>query len=249
MTTIINKKFYDYIFPAKFNSTRLDSSDNSNNKTRAHFTNSYRSILALNGELPDKSFFVIFEKHKLPVIAVDGAANQLIKMQVIPSAIIGDLDSFIPDNNLKLQLIYTLDQNYCDFHKSMHYLLANNLTPAIIVGMGGGTIDHILQNISIFKSTNSIFFAYPVVGHSLHTATINRFTLPINTKISLFGIPTATISTQGLKWELSNYNLTFADANSCFNRCRSNHLIITVHDGICMVIIYLSNVQDAGTFA
>lgn len=53
----------------------------------------YRSILCLNGDLPDPSFF---HKRKLPVIAADGAANVLCNLGVFPDLITGDLDSIQP---------------------------------------------------------------------------------------------------------------------------------------------------------
>ncbi|WP_353279398.1 hypothetical protein [Wolbachia endosymbiont (group B) of Xanthorhoe designata] len=40
----------------------------------------YRSIVVLNGEIPDSSFF----KQDIPVIAVDGGANKLLSIGVKP---------------------------------------------------------------------------------------------------------------------------------------------------------------------
>ena len=41
----------------------------------------------------------------------------------------------------------------------------NNLLPSIILGINGGYIDHILNNINIMLSTKSIFFAAPIIGY------------------------------------------------------------------------------------
>lgn len=40
----------------------------------------YRSIVVLNGEIPDSSFF----KRDIPIIAVDGGANKLLSIGVKP---------------------------------------------------------------------------------------------------------------------------------------------------------------------
>jgi thiamine pyrophosphokinase len=49
----------------------------------------YKSVLCLNGELPKPSFF---NKLNLPIIAADGSANYLAKNDLLPKAIVGDLE-------------------------------------------------------------------------------------------------------------------------------------------------------------
>ncbi len=238
----------------------------------------YRSILVLNGEIPDASFFT----KNLPIIAVDGAANQLLSMGIQPDLVIGDLDSINPiillfndfaalregraesksrralSNNAgkfiseeyictNLNIIHTPDQDYCDFYKAVEHLTAIKLLPSIIVGMGGGVIDHILQNINIFLSTDSIFYAPPIVGHILQPGIAKFFSLKKNTKISLLGIPTAQISTKGLKWELYSNTLTFPGMNSCFNRSLSEDISLEIHTGTCLAMIYLEVEDDTAT--
>ncbi|WP_367605511.1 thiamine diphosphokinase [Legionella sp. W05-934-2] len=122
------------------------------------FDSRYRSILCLNGDLPEASFF---RQQQLPVIAADGAANHLKKMRLSPEIIIGDLDSIHAALRNNHPVLFEPCQNSSDFQKSMHYLHQQNLLPAIIVGMNGGYLDHILNNINIFMATNSLFYAPP----------------------------------------------------------------------------------------
>ncbi|GFY65107.1 thiamine pyrophosphokinase [Trichonephila inaurata madagascariensis] len=160
----------------------------------------YRSIVVLNGEIPDSSFF----KQSIPIIAVDGGANKLLSIGVHPDLVIGDLDSINPNLRANLNTVYLPDQDYCDFSKAMAHLKTVKLLPSIVTGITGGAIDHILQNINIFLSTDSIFYtpSPPMVGYTLQKGTTHFFSLSKNTKISLLGIPKAQISTKGLKWEL-----------------------------------------------
>jgi thiamine pyrophosphokinase len=58
-------------------------------------------------------------------------------------------------------------------------------------------------------------------------------------------MPTAQISTKGLKWELYLSNLAFPGKNSCFNRSLRDKVSIEVHSGICLVMVYLEAVDDA----
>lgn len=121
----------------------------------------YKSILCLSGELPQKDFF---EKMQLPVIAADGAANKLHALGITPHIVIGDLDSVCP--SLNVNRLHIHDQSRCDYEKSMEYLEQNGLLPTIILGSSGGDLDHILNNISIFmlNSHGNLLYAPPLYG-------------------------------------------------------------------------------------
>ncbi|WP_341756713.1 MULTISPECIES: thiamine diphosphokinase [unclassified Candidatus Tisiphia] len=203
----------------------------------------YHSILALNGELPDKSFFDI----GLPIIAADGAINSLYEIGIVPKVVIGDLDSAKVDLLYSTKVIRVSDQNSCDFEKSLEYLKSKNLLPTIIVGISGGYIDHILNNMSIFLKNGSIFYATSIVGYVIKAGETRVFTLSVDTKISLLGFPSAQISTKGLKWELECYQMSFPGTNSSFNRTVCQTVSIEVHSGLSLVMIYLERMKDHGS--
>jgi thiamine pyrophosphokinase len=204
-----------------------------------HLGNShpYRSILALNGDLPDAPFF---NQWQLPIIAADGAVNTLLSRQIRPIAVVGDLDSANLEAVGDLPIIHTPDENYSDFSKCLEYMKEQQLLPTIVLGLNGGHIDHIMHNINLFSKTDSIFYAAPIVGRVLKKGT-QHFSLPIGTKLSLFGIPDALLSSQGLKWELKEYQAAFPGANSCFNRTVQQDISVTVQTGTCLFLIYLEN--------
>ncbi|WP_315850240.1 MULTISPECIES: thiamine diphosphokinase [Wolbachia] len=178
----------------------------------------YRSIVVLNGEIPDSSFF----KQDIPVIAVDGGANKLLSIGVKPDLVIGDLDSINPNLRANLNTVYLPDQDYCDFSKAMAHLKTVKLLPSIVTGITGGAIDHILQNINFFLSTDSIFYmpSPPMVGYALQKGISYFSSLLKNIKISLLGIPKAQISTKGLQWELYLSNPSCGLINTVKSRNR-----------------------------
>lgn len=208
-------------------------------KYKAFYTHTssvvYRSILVLDGDLPEKSFF----ECGLPIIAADGAMNALHELGLVPKVVIGDLDSVSTEILANIEVIHKPDQNSCDFEKALLYLREAHLLPAIIVGINGGYIDHILNNISIFLQQDCIFYASSIVGHVIRAGEERIFSLPINTKISLIGFPSAQVSTQGLQWELQNYEMCFLGKNSSFNRTCAEYVSITVHTGLSLVLVYL----------
>ena len=135
----------------------------------------YRSVLCLNGELPGAHFF---RQNTLPLIAADGAANKLVKMQLTPEIIIGDLDSVNSDIRLQHSVLHKPCQNSSDFQKALDYLEVHQLLPTIIVGVSGGRIDHILNNVNIFMGTKSIFYAPPLIGFTMVEGQSEQFSLP-----------------------------------------------------------------------
>lgn len=194
----------------------------------------FKSILCLNGDLPSADFF----NTHLPIIAADGAANTLMQMNIKPNIVIGDLDSVLPEYLQQIPSHYHYDQDFCDFEKSLQYLEANNLLPAIILGTNGGFLDHVLNNINIFIRSGCVLIAPPVCGFSVITPQTKRLVLPHDIKISLLGIPSATVSTTGLKWELDNATLAYPGNTSCFNRTVHENVTITLHDGHLLILVY-----------
>jgi thiamine pyrophosphokinase len=203
----------------------------------------YKSLLCLNGELPDVAFF---RANKLPIISADGAANQLHAMGIHPQIIIGDLDSASALVLETTQSLHLPCQNSNDFQKTLGYLSDNGLLPSIIVGINGGCLDHVLNNINIFMGTECLLYAPPLRGFVLNAPKKIRLTLPENTKISLLGIPNAEVSSTGLKWELNQSLLTFPGATSCYNRVKHEKITLEVHQGDLLVLMYETSSSDAG---
>ncbi|MDA8562096.1 thiamine diphosphokinase [Gammaproteobacteria bacterium] len=204
----------------------------------------YRAILCLNGELPPKTFF----DTKLPIIAADGAANTLMMIGIFPTMVVGDLDSLHENYRAILPTTHLPDQRMSDFQKAMEYLKVNSLLPCLITGISGGYIDHILQNINIFLNGKNVFYAPPVISFSIPPGQSSTLSVKRGMKVSLLGIPSARVTTQGFKWELNETLLTFPGESSCFNRTIENEITLHHHKdtGGLLVMIYDEMIEDAG---
>jgi len=200
-----------------------------------------KSILCLNGDIPNERFF---SNDKI-VIAADGSADKLKQIGITPKIIIGDLDSIEYKNHSESKIIHLPDQNQTDFQKSLQYIKQHNLGPTIICGVNGGLIDHIFNNINIIIENNCSFYAEPIIGYSLNKGKF-EIHLPLNTKISLFGIEHAKVKTSGLKWELNNEILNFPGNNSCSNRVINENISIEIANGKILLFIYLEDIKDNG---
>ena len=203
----------------------------------------YKSVLCLNGDLPSTDFF---KSCGLPIIAADGAANKLNEHRITPNFIIGDCDSVNPSLLQKVPHLKVLDQNYSDFQKAIRYIENNQLAPSIICGISGNYLDHIINNIGIFMQVNpeNVFIDNEIIGFNLYQN--HEFKFPIDSKISILGMPHCNISTTGMKWELLDLELSFPGYTSCFNRNVLSDIYIEIHKGRALMIVYRNTVSDAG---
>ena len=201
----------------------------------------YKSLLCLDGDLPCD----IIREINLPIIAADGAANTLIRNNLEPILIIGDLDSVdkgLLDGRAYLE---TASQENTDFEKALDFIEMKSLTPTIVTGINGGHIDHILGNICIFSRTEFVAISNDMIFLPLSKS--RNFNIPENTKISIFGMPQCAMRSRGLKWELDGEIMSFLGKNSQSNRVVSSTIELEILSGRALVFIYTKIILDAGS--
>jgi thiamine pyrophosphokinase len=203
----------------------------------------YKSVICLNGELPAKSFFDCLT---LPIIATDAAANYLYDNGIGFEIVTGDMDGVRQSVLSSSKRNVTLpDQNLSDFQKTLEFSFDNGLLPAIVLGVSGGYIDHIINNLDSFcRTDDNVFLAGEIAGFKLSSS--RGLKLEIGTKISIIGFPRCKISTSGLKWELRDRDLCYPGYNSFFNRVAAEDVEINILSGCAVVMIYLQDVMDYG---
>ncbi|MDR1907117.1 MAG: thiamine diphosphokinase [Puniceicoccales bacterium] len=202
----------------------------------------YRSLLCLSGTLPDGEFFSHFD---LPIIAADGASNLLSQRGIIADVVIGDWDSVREPVAARTKKVIIRDQSSSDFQKALKFIQENHLSPSIVLGINGGYMDHILNNVSILAQTDSIGYMSPNLGFVVRHDW--AFNFPIGTKLSLFGMPSGRIDTRGLRWELKDQELHFPEYSSCFNRTVAERVEFDIGGGAIFLVIYLNDVVDGGS--
>jgi thiamine pyrophosphokinase len=169
-------------------------------------------------------------------------------MGIAPSLIIGDLDSTPYRLQQQYPCVQIADQSSSDFQKALIYLREHELLPAIILGVNGGYLDHILCNLAIFaQEGDCLLYDSPhMMGVALDVGEYRYEHWPVNSKFSLIGAPEATVSSQGLKWELRHERLSMWDIRSFFHRTSAEEVVFKVHEGRLVVLLYLEAISDAG---
>jgi thiamine pyrophosphokinase len=188
----------------------------------------FDAILSLNGNLPDISFF---ESINSTLIAADGAANNLLSINVIPDFIIGDLDSFDKNYRLnKTKIIQIDDQDTNDFEKCLIWCSKNNKQKILIIGFHGGELEHSINNISVFKKYSQ-YLELTILDRDRYGIFVNQsFTSNFNTNeiISIIPLPSALLRTKGLVWELDNTKLELGIKEGARNRTKIDFVEINV---------------------
>ena len=199
-------------------------------------------ILVLNGKNHKKNDLIPFLKKYDKIICADGAANHIIKMNITPDYILGDLDSFKStiNNNDAINIIELTDQNLNDFEKILNWLKNKNYKTIDIIGMDGKRIDHEIGNFSIILEQISNF-DLTVFSQSGTFYTIKNqrtFENVYNKYFSIFSPKKDNlINTFGLKYELKNHILKNMHSGTLNFAIKNNVKIKTEQE----ILIFISN--------
>ena len=171
--------------------------------------------IVLNGQMPDDHVLVnqiIIDSGF--IIAVDGSANKLIDLGIIPDVIIGDFDSLQTKRIKNVKLIETPDQNKTDFRKTLDWCIEKNILNISIFGITGKSDDHFLANYYTLcdfseKISWRAFKDFSVISPCTGNREFESFK---GQKVSLFCMKgSSTITSKNLEYPLKSYQLKPSD--------------------------------------
>ncbi len=207
----------------------------------------FEAVICLKGSLPGKNFFDRSESSEVTVIAADGGARRLMEMNVIPDFIVGDMDSLKGYEGIcdtKIHRDSGQDSN--DFEKSLFFLRDRNIKKILVLGVNGGEIDHVINNIKTFlrysDQFDMFFYDEPDFGESKIGRAVNgSMDLDIDEGkvISLFSFDEGKINTKGMNWEIEDKEYHVMKASAARNRSKSGKVnvsttgtkLLTVYSG------------------
>ena len=168
----------------------------------------------LNGQIPTDDSIINQITNSDFIIAVDGSANKLFDLEIIPDVIIGDLDSLQKIKNKDIELVETPDQNKTDFRKTLEWCINKNILNISIYGISGESEDHFLGNyytLSDFgeKISWKAFTDFSVISPCLGKKEFESFK---GQKVSLFCMKgSSTVNSEHLEYPLQSYHLKPSD--------------------------------------
>tara|TARA_B100001029_G_scaffold179263_1_gene188174 strand:+ start:2885 stop:3517 length:633 start_codon:yes stop_codon:yes gene_type:complete len=199
----------------------------------------------LNGNFPKESSLLKMINDSEFIIAVDGAANKLIDLEIIPDVIIGDFDSFQATRIKRIKLVETSDQNKTDFRKTLDWCIEKNILNISIFGISGESEDHFLGNYYTLNDFSNKIEWIAFTDFSIIKPCIRKkeFESYKGQKVSLFSMKGDTlVSSKNLEYPLDSYLLTPSD-NAVRNISISNKFIIESSNNI---LVFQSRKQIIG---
>ena len=168
----------------------------------------------LNGQMPTDDTIINQITNSDYIIAVDGSANKLFDLEIIPDVIIGDLDSLQNISNKNIELVKTPNQNKTDFRKTLEWCIEKNILNISIFGISGESEDHFLGNyytLSDFGERISwkAFTDFSVISPCVGNKKFESFK---GQKVSLFCMKgSSTVNSENLEYPLQTYYLKPSD--------------------------------------
>ena len=188
----------------------------------------------MNGQIPsDKSLIQRISSSDY-IIAVDGSANQLNKLNILPNVVIGDFDSIESFNDSNVELIEANDQSKTDFRKTLEWCIKKNISHISIFGISGKSEDHFLGNYyTLDDFSNKIdwiaFTDFSIISPCVRKKELDSYK---GQKISLFSMKGDTlVSSKNLEYPLDSYLLSPSD-NAVRNISISDKFIIESSNNI-----------------
>ena len=170
------------------------------------------TVLIANGEKPKNQKILEILKRASNVICIDNGYELALELDIVPSVLIGDLDSVNFKKVKKETLIVKEDeQNTNDLEKAYNYCVEKNIKNIILIGSTGGRDDQNLANILIsFDYIRKLNIEILSDQYSIKfvdgEASFNCDSL---CQVSLISLDkNNVITTEGLKYNLTNSKLS-----------------------------------------
>lgn len=195
-----------------------------------------RYVIVTGGPLPSKAADVISGFAGEPdtkIIACDSGCDYLTKISVIPSVVIGDMDSitgegleFINANNIPVEK-YPVEKDWTDTEIALMKTDIND--EVILVCPVSGRIDHVIANLGLvikYRSegrkvtvTDGITVCLPLAGEDRAECSVRSYNGEASVSLipCSFDAPVTGVTTEGLYYPLSDATLTAGTSFSFSN--------------------------------
>lgn len=202
-----------------------------------------RAIIFVNGDLPNPDAARKLLRDEDYIVAADGGTRHALKLGLLPSVIIGDLDSLgsvnLPASIETLQ--FPVDKDETDLELALLYAREHGFDEILLIGALGGRIDQTLGNLSLLSDpawdgvdvriddgAEEVFFARK-------QAQIQGRIGEVVSLIPWRGDVTIA-STEGLRWSLRNEILFAHQTRGISNELTAENAHVEIEDGLLLII-------------
>jgi thiamine pyrophosphokinase len=168
-----------------------------------------KTVILGNGIFPNHPIPLEILKNAETIICCDGAADGLIDHGLLPSVIVGDMDSISEINHLKFKdiIFENSNQDTNDQTKAVEWAINNGYSDIVILGTTGKREDHSIGNISLLSDYLKRIKVCAVCDNGIFTPIhkSTEFDSFFGQAVSIFSLsPGSKISSVNLKYQLIN---------------------------------------------
>jgi len=204
-----------------------------------------RAVVFLNGECdlpPDffrkSTFYADFD-----FFAADGGANIALKYGIIPSLVLGDMDSITASNRRKLEklsrfIVFPPEKEKSDGQLLIEYLIGQGYNDIHLFAATGGRIDQTLFNLQLLAE----FPQCRVISKNEETSLIPSGTAINNRcgyRASFIPLTPSVkgLTLEGFKYELKKTEVKFGSTLTLSNVIISENARVTYNEGGLLLVI------------
>lgn len=180
-------------------------------------------------------------------VAADSGADNARSVGLTVDAIVGDMDSVSAEtlHALKIRAVEVVEhpskKDRTDLELAMARALAEKPERLVVIGIGGGRLDHELANMAVLASEESGTVRVEGLVGSARLTVIRgsmAVTGALGETVSLLPMlgDAEGVTTEGLEYELQDEPLLATAARGISNRFVANQALISVRRGVLLVI-------------
>ena len=175
-----------------------------------------RALIVANGDPPSTALLKSLAGRADLVVAADAGLDKALAAGLHVDAVVGDFDSVSAEARAQLPseaFHHQTELDSTDLEKAVAFCIERGCDAIDIAAASGGRADHALANLSVItrfrgKARVAVIDDQFEISLVEHRETIDA---PPGTVISLVAIGRCTgITTQNLRWDLSDYTLEFS---------------------------------------
>lgn len=207
-----------------------------------------RAVIFVNGEVRDYPALARWLRPGDHLIGADGGTRHILALNLVPDAVVGDLDSLEPETLAQLMAQgvdverYPVAKDQTDLELAIERGLRAGASEILLLGALGGRLDQTLANLLILAQRN-----WPVplrLAEDNQLAQVLRsgetLTLSAAPGSTVSAIPLSAVVTGityvGLEYPLQDATLGIGSTRGISNVVASSPATVTIKEGVLLVV-------------
>jgi thiamine pyrophosphokinase len=206
-----------------------------------------RAVIFVNGYIPDLEPVRRLTQPSDTILAADGGTRHALALGLMPSVVIGDLDSLTDDDRRKLDTArteirqYPRDKNGTDFELALHYAVEAGYREILVVAALGNRLDQTLGNLALLTDPSLVGLdvrADDGVEQAFFVRTQARIEGRPGDLVSLipWGGEVTGVATDGLRWPLRGETLYPYQTRGISNELLGETASVSLKSGLLLVV-------------